>query len=97
MVGRGGEWWERVRRSRYLGRETYWLDLVFAEVWDTINYYPWQGATEIDRLVHDETHDSGGEDIVLHVCVPSLCRVSIAVFSRIEGERVGNWGSTHSP
>ena len=38
--------------------------------WYGIDDYPWQTPAEIHGFVHDEAHDSGCEDIVLHVRVP---------------------------
>jgi hypothetical protein len=46
------------------------LDLVAVEVWYPIDDDPRKGATKVDDLVHDEGHDTGGEDIVLHVGIP---------------------------
>ena len=48
------------------------LNLVLVEVGDLADYDPGNAAAEVDDLVHDEGHDSGGEDIVLHVRVPAL-------------------------
>lgn len=48
------------------------LNLVLVEVGDLADYDPGDAAAEVDHFVHDEGHDSGGEDIVLHVCVPAL-------------------------
>ena len=41
------------------------------EVGDHADDDPWEGAAEVDHLVHDEGHDASGEDIVLHIGVPS--------------------------
>lgn len=49
------------------------LDLVLVEIWNLCDYQPWKTSQEIDRFVHGETHNSCGEDIVLHVLVPALC------------------------
>ena len=49
---------------------TYALNLVFVEVWDHADDDPGQTAAEVDGLVHDEAHDTGGEGIVADVCVP---------------------------
>ena len=49
---------------------TYALNLVLVEVWDHANDDPGQAAAEVDSLVHDEAHDTGGERIVADVCVP---------------------------
>ena len=48
------------------------LDLVLVEVGDAVDEDPGEGTPEVDDLVHDEGHDAGGEDVVLHVCVPGL-------------------------
>ena len=72
------EWRGRLRERR-LGMEgTYRLDLVFAEIGDAVDYYPWEGTAEIDDFVHDKGHDTCCEDIVLHVRVPSL-RKSVSI------------------
>ena len=49
----------------------YILDFVFVEVWDAVYDCPWNRAAKINDLVHDEGHDSGSEDIVLQICIPS--------------------------
>lgn len=49
---------------------TYVLNLVFPEVGDLVDDDPGQTAAEVDDLVHDEAHDTGGEHIVADVCVP---------------------------
>lgn len=48
------------------------LDLVLVEIGDVSDNDPGETATEINDLVHDEAHDSGGQDIILHVEVPTL-------------------------
>jgi hypothetical protein len=50
------------------------LDLVLVEVWDAIDDDPGETATEVDDFVHEKAHDTGGDHIVLHVCVPALRR-----------------------
>lgn len=62
--------WERVWGG--FGEGTNSLNLVFVEVGHAVDDYPGEGAAEVDHLVHDERHDARREDIVLHVCVPSL-------------------------
>jgi len=47
------------------------LNLVFVEVGYGIDYNPGNAAAKIDGFVHDETEDSGREDIVLHVGIPT--------------------------
>lgn len=53
---------------------TYSLNLVSSKVRDLVHEDEWQGAAKIDDFMQDERHDAGGENIVLHVCVP--CRPS---------------------
>jgi len=48
------------------------LNLVFVEVGYGIDYNPGNAAAKIDGFVHDETEDSGREDIILHVGIPTL-------------------------
>lgn len=48
------------------------LDLVLLEIWDLADDDPGERATKVDRFVHDKTHDTGGENIVVHVGVPTL-------------------------
>ena len=48
------------------------LNLVLVEVGDAIDDDPGNTAPEVDAFVHNEGHDSGGEDIVLHIRVPGL-------------------------
>lgn len=55
------------------------LDLVFVEVGHAVDDYPGEGTAEVDELVHGEGHDAGGEDVVLHVCVPCLCMLLASV------------------
>lgn len=54
------------------GRNLGPLNLVFVEVWYRIDYDPRDAAAKVDSLVHDETHDTGRKDIILHVGVPTL-------------------------
>lgn len=68
------------------GRDLVGLDLVFVEVGDAVDDYPGEGTAEVNELVHDEGHDSGREDVVLHVCVPCLCLLLASIF-RDRGER----------
>ena len=46
------------------------LDLIFGEEGDVVGDHPWYTPPEVNKLVHGERHDAGGEDIVLHVRVP---------------------------
>lgn len=48
------------------------LDLVLVEIGDAIDDDPWETASKVDEFVHDEAHDSGCKDIVLHELVPTL-------------------------
>ncbi len=48
------------------------LNFIFIEVWDRIDDDPGKTAAEIDRFVHDEAHDTGRKNIVLHVGIPTL-------------------------
>lgn len=52
------------------GEKSYPLDLVLVEIWDLVHDHERQTATEINHLVHNEGHDSGGQDVVLHVGIP---------------------------
>jgi hypothetical protein len=54
------------------GRDLGPLNLVLVEVGDLVDDDPGQTAAKVDRLVHDETHDTSREDIILHVGVPTL-------------------------
>nr|POF13195.1 hypothetical protein CFP56_10343 [Quercus suber] len=60
----------RWKRRRMAGMYTHVLDLVLVQRRDAIDDHPRQTAAEIDGLVHDEAHDSRGEDIVPQICVP---------------------------
>lgn len=48
------------------------LKLVLVEVWDLVDNDPGKTSSKVNSLVHDETHDTGREDVVLHVCIPTL-------------------------
>lgn len=50
--------------------QTYILNLVLVEVWDSINDHPRERASEIDDLVHNEGHDPRCQNIVLHESIP---------------------------
>lgn len=54
------------------GRDLLPLNLVLVEIGDAVDYDPRKTSAEVNNLVHDEGHDAGGEDIILHVCVPTL-------------------------
>lgn len=47
------------------------LDFPLPEVRNHINDNPRQTPSKVDCLVCYEAHDAGGEDIILHICVPS--------------------------
>ena len=51
---------------------TYLLNLVLVECWYPVDDHPRYGTAKVDDLVHEERHDSGGEDVVTNVGVP--CR-----------------------
>lgn len=57
------------------------LDLVFVEIGYLTHDDPGKTSTEIDHLVHDETHDTSSKDIVLHIGIPALSRGSVRVLS----------------
>ena len=48
------------------------LDLVLVEVGDAVDNDPGETSAEVNNLMHDEAHDSRGDDIVLHIGVPAL-------------------------
>jgi hypothetical protein len=48
------------------------LNFVLVEVGDLADDDPGDAAAEVNHFVHHERHDSGGEDIVLHVRVVAL-------------------------
>lgn len=54
---------------------TYALDLISAEVGDLVHDHERYTPTKVDKLVHCEGHDAGGEDVVLHVGVPRCPRL----------------------
>jgi len=49
---------------------TYVLNLVLVEVRHTVDDHPWDGAAEVNNLVHEEGHDTGGQNIVSDEGVP---------------------------
>jgi hypothetical protein len=74
------------------------LDLVSVENgWKGIDYDPRQTATKIYYFVHDETHDSRCEDIVLHVEVPTspkaleYVELNIVLGELIVDFEIGSW------
>jgi len=48
------------------------LNLILVEIGNSTDYDPGKTPAKIYNLVHDEAHDPGGKDIVLHICVPAL-------------------------
>ena len=42
------------------------LNLVLVEIGDLVGDNERQASTEVDNLVHDKAHDTGGERVVLH-------------------------------
>jgi hypothetical protein len=48
------------------------LDLVLVEIGDSVDDDPRDASSKIHNLMHNEAHDSGREDIILHVLVPTL-------------------------
>lgn len=65
--------WRRVSKIiglGHAGRKTHSLDLVLVEERDGVDENPRERAAEVDGLVHDEGHDTGGQNIVVHVSVP---------------------------
>lgn len=46
------------------------LNLPSLKVRDSITNHPWQAATKVDELMHDEGHDTGSEDIIRNPGVP---------------------------
>jgi hypothetical protein len=60
----------RILRSDLYAPATHLLNLVLLEVWNPVDDHPRQGAAKVDELVHDEAHDTSGEDVVADVCVP---------------------------
>lgn len=49
----------------------YLLDLILPEPRDHVDDNPRQRAAKVDSLVYDKGHDTRGENIVVHVRVPS--------------------------
>jgi hypothetical protein len=48
------------------------LDLVLVEIGDSVDDDPRDASSKIHHLMHNEAQDSGREDIILHVLVPTL-------------------------
>lgn len=62
---------------------TYTLNLVSLEETQAINEDPQKRAAEVEQLVDSEGHDAGGQDIILHPCIPcdpqSLCHAQVGI------------------
>lgn len=71
------------------------MNLVFPEVWNAVDDDPGQSAAEVERLVHDEGHDAGGQDIVAHPGVPckpqllGIVELDIVLGDLLKGAPVG--------
>jgi hypothetical protein len=48
------------------------LNLVFVEIWDAIDDNPGKTPAKVYHLMHNKAHNAGGNDIVLHVGIPTL-------------------------
>ena len=57
-------------------RDLLSLNLILVEIGNSTDYDPGKTPAKIYNLVHDEAHDPGGKDIVLHICVPALYQLS---------------------
>lgn len=55
-------------------RDLLLLDSELFEIGDVVHEHEGNAAAEIDKLVKEETHDTGREGVVLHPEVPSLSR-----------------------
>lgn len=51
-------------------RNTYVLNFVLPEETKSVDENPWKRSAKVYDFVHHEGHDTGCEDIVLHVGVP---------------------------
>jgi len=73
------------------------LNLVSVEIWYPIDDHPWQRTAKVNELMHHERHNTGCEDIVLHVGIPCsphpLENIEVNVVSRnlVELAPVGVW------
>ena len=66
------------------------LDLVLVEIGDSVDDDPRNTSSKVNNLMHDEAQDSGREDIILHVLVPTLR--GLLAFAMWRSERL-----TYSP
>ena len=73
----------------------YILNLVLLEVWNVADNKPGQASTEVDELVHQEGHDTGSEDVILHPSIPggpqplSIVEVDVVLGYLVELTPVG--------
>lgn len=62
---------------------TYTLNLVSLEEPKAIDEDPRKRTAEVEKLVDDEGHDAGGQDIILHPRIPcdphSLCHAQVGI------------------
>ena len=49
---------------------TYVLNLVLVEIGNAVDDNPGKRAAEVDKFVHQEGHDTSGEDVVANVRIP---------------------------
>ena len=48
------------------------LKLVLVEVWYGVDDDPREGSAKVDKLVHDEAHNTRGNRVILHPKIPGL-------------------------
>lgn len=74
---------------------TYLLHLVLSEVWNTVDDDPGQRTAKVKDLVDEERHDTRGQDVVTHPCVPGqphllkVVELDIVLGDLLEGAPVG--------
>jgi hypothetical protein len=74
---------------------TYLLNLELLEVRDAVYYDPGQRPAEVKELVDHEGHDTSGQNIVAHPCVPGqphllkVVELHIVLGDLLEGAPVG--------
>ena len=62
------------------------LNPVLVEIGELRDDDPGKTSAKVDQFVHHEAHDSGGEDIVLHVGIPTLQSLVVSIaFQRSGG------------
>lgn len=57
---------------------TYVLNLVLVEIRNAVDNHPRKRAAKVDEFVHQEGHDTSGEDVVANIgvpCHPQLLKV----------------------